>query len=80
VLCYPLLAAIFVIRERKVRLTLLRFRRVLFNFLGFFVPSLRLYAMRLEALDAPQVASVTTPFSVAMAIGTLIALYTTFLH
>lgn len=80
VLFYPLLAAVFVIRERKVKLTWLRFRRVFFNFLGYFVPSLKLYAIRLEALDAPQVASVTTPFSVAIAIGTLTALYTTFLR
>jgi prepilin peptidase CpaA len=80
VLCYPLLAAIFVLRERKLKITLLRFRRVLFNFLGFFVPSLKLYAARLEARDDPQVKSVTTPFSLAIAAGTLLALYTTFLH
>jgi prepilin peptidase CpaA len=79
-LCYPLLAAVFMIRERKVGITLLRFRRVLCSFLGFFVPSFRLYAARLEARDDPQVASVTTPFGVAVAIGTLVALYTTFLR
>jgi prepilin peptidase CpaA len=80
VLCYPLLAAILVIRERKVGITLLRFRRVLCNFLGFFVPSLKLYTTRFEARDDQQVASVTTPFGMAIAIGTLLALYTTLLR
>lgn len=80
VLCYPVMAAIFVIRERKMKLTWLRFRRVLANFLGFFVPGLKLYAMRLESLDTPEIASVTTPFCVAMAAGTLMVLYTKILR
>jgi prepilin peptidase CpaA len=79
-LCYPLFAAVAVIRERKLRLTWLRFRRVLLNFMGFFVPSLKLYAIRLEAEDDKSLASVTTPFGVAVAAGTLIALYTNFLR
>ena len=79
-LCYPLLAAVFVIRERKVKLTLLRFGRVLCNFLGSFVSGFKLYATRLEAHDAPQIASVRTPFGVALAMGTLIALYTPWLR
>jgi hypothetical protein len=80
VLCYPVLAAIAVIRERKLGVTWLRFRRVFWNFLGFFVPSLKLYAMRLDAQDDQSVASVKTPFGVAIAIGALIAVYTNFLR
>jgi prepilin peptidase CpaA len=80
VLCYPLLAAVAVIRERKARVTWLRFRRVLCNFLGFFAPALKLYAIRLDAQDDKSVASATTPFGVAIAAGTLIAIYTNFLR
>lgn len=79
-LCYPLLAAVPVIREGKLRVTWLRFRRVLLNFFGFFVPSFKLYAMRLESQDDKNIASATTPFGVALAAGTLIALYTNFLR
>jgi len=78
--CYPLFAAVAVIREGKLRLTWLRFRLVLMKFLGFFVPGLKLYAIRLEGQDDKNVASVTTPFGVAIALGTLIAVYTTFLR
>jgi hypothetical protein len=73
------LAAIVVIREKKLGVTWLRFRRILFNFLGFFVSSFRIYALRLENLDDENVASATTPFGVAIAIGTLISIYTGFL-
>lgn len=79
-LCYPVLAAVAVFREKKLRLTWLRFRRVLFNFLGVFLPPMRMYATALEGQDDPGVASVTTPFGVAIAAGTLIALYTNFLR
>jgi prepilin peptidase CpaA len=79
-LCYPLLAAFFMIRQRKVDITLLRFRRVFFNFLGYFLPAFKLYAMRVEARDDQTIASATTPFSVSIALGTLVALYTTFLR
>ncbi|MBP6821183.1 MAG: prepilin peptidase [Acidobacteria bacterium] len=75
-LCYPILAAIVVIRESKLAVTWLRFRRILFNFSGFFVSSFRLYAMRLENSDDESVASATTPFGVAIAIGALISIYT----
>lgn len=78
-LCYPALAIVAVLREGKLKVTWLRFRRILFNFLGFFVSSLKLYAMRLESADDEQVASATTPFGVAIAAGTLIALYSDFL-
>lgn len=78
-LCYPILAAIVVIRERKLGITWLRFRRILFNFLSFFVSSFRIYALRLENSDDENVASATTPFGVAIAIGTLISIYTGFL-
>ncbi len=80
VLCYPLLAVVIVIKEGKLKITLLRFGRVLLNFLGFFLPGLKLYAMRLAARDDPQIASATTPFGVSVALGTLIALYTNFLR
>ncbi len=79
VLCYPLYAAIPVIREKKLRITWLRFRRVFWNFLGFFAPGLKLYAIRLDAQDDKNIASVKTPFGVAIAVGTLIAIYTNFL-
>src|SRR5215831_14832161 len=79
-LCYPLFAAIAVIREKKLNLTWLRFRRVLLNFLGFFIPGLKLYAIRLEKRDDKSIPSVTTPFGVAVAVGTLIAVYTNFLR
>lgn len=79
VLFYPLLAAVVVIRERKWGVTWLRFRRVFFNFSGVFIPSFKLYAMKLESSDDESVASATTPFGVAIAAGTLISLYTRFL-
>lgn len=78
-LCYPALAIVAVLREGKLAVTWLRFRRILFNFLGFFVSSLKLYAMRLESSDDESVASATTPFGVAIAAGTLIAIYSGFL-
>ncbi len=79
-LCYPLFAAIAVVRERKLGITWLRFRRVFWSFLGFFVPGFKLYALRLEAQDDPKIDSVKTPFGVAIAVGTMIALFTGFLR
>ena len=79
-LVYPLFAVIAVIREKKLTLTWLRFRRVLLNFLGVFVPGLKIHANRLDARDDKTVSSVTTPFGVAIAVGTLIAIYTNFLR
>jgi Flp pilus assembly protein protease CpaA len=79
VLCYPLLAAIVVARERKFGVTWLRFRRIFYNFLSFFLPSMRLYAMRLDSQDDETIASATTPFGVAIAAGALISTYTRFL-
>jgi prepilin peptidase CpaA len=79
ILCYPLFASIAVIREKKLGVTWLRFRRIFFNFSGFFVPSLKLYAMQLESRDDESIASATTPFGVALAAGTLISIYTGFL-
>lgn len=79
-LSYPVLAAISVLRERKVKLTWLRFRRVFCNFFGILVPSLKLYAIRLESQDDQSLTSVTTPFGAALAAGTLVALYTGFLR
>jgi prepilin peptidase CpaA len=80
VLCYPLFAAVAVMKEGKLRITWLRFRRIWWNFLGFFVPSLKLYAIRLDTQDDKSITSVKTPFGVAIAIGTLIAIYTNFLR
>jgi prepilin peptidase CpaA len=78
-LCYPLFASIVVIQEGKLGVTWLRFRRILFNFLGFFIPGLKLYAMQLESCDDESIASSTTPFGVALAAGTLVSAYTDFL-
>lgn len=78
-LFYPLLAFVIVIRERKLRITLVRFLRILLDFLGLLAPSLKLYAVQLESCDDKSIASVTTPFGVAIAIGTLISVYTGFL-
>ncbi|HWQ33854.1 MAG TPA: A24 family peptidase [Blastocatellia bacterium] len=75
-LCYPLLAVFFVTRERKWKITMLRFRILLLKLLGAFAPPLRLSATRLEAEDDPAVESVRTPFSLAIAMGTLLTLYT----
>jgi prepilin peptidase CpaA len=79
-LLYPLFALALVWRERKLRLTLRRFGRVLCHLLSFFAPSFKLYAAHFEANDEPDVASVRTPFGVAIAAGTLLALHTRFLH
>jgi prepilin peptidase CpaA len=79
-LCYPALAAVVVIREKKLGLTWLRFRRVLFNFLGVFAPGLKLYALRLDGLDDPSIPSAATPFGVSIAAGVLIAVYSNFLR
>lgn len=79
VLVYPMYAAVVVIRERKVGLTWLRFRRVLLNFIGFFTPSMKLYALQLENRDDLNIPSATTPFGIAIAAGTLISIYTSFL-
>ena len=79
-LCYPAFAAVVVIRERKLRVTWLRFRRVLFNFLSFFAPGMQLYALKLEGQDDSSIQSAATPFGVSLAAGTLIAIYTNFLR
>lgn len=80
VMFYPLMAIVAVARERKFRLTWLRFRRVFWNFLGFFLPGLKLYALRLESQNDPHLPSVKTPFGVALAVGALIAQFTGFLR
>jgi prepilin peptidase CpaA len=79
-LCYPTLALLAVVRARKIRVTWLRFRRVLFHFLGLFLPAMKLYAIRLESLDDPTIPSVTTPFGVALAAGTLLTQYASILR
>ncbi|MGE0885049.1 MAG: prepilin peptidase [Blastocatellales bacterium] len=79
VLIYPIFAAVVVIRQKKAGLTWLRFRRVLFSFIGFFIPGMKLHAMQLENRDDLNVPSAKTPFGVAIAAGTLISIYTSFL-
>jgi len=73
---YPVMAVIAVVREGKVRLTWLRFRRVFWNFVGHFLPGAGIYALRLEAGDDPRQRSVTTPFGVALAVGSLLVEFT----
>ncbi len=80
VLLYPLLAIVPVLRAGKLKITLLRFGRVFFNFLGFFLPGFKLYAQQLESRDDKSIASVQTPFGVAIAAGTLLALFTNWLR
>lgn len=75
-LAYPVLALGFLIHQRKLKLTLVRFGQLLLRLLGIFFPPLKLYAAQLEAMDNPQIASATSPFGVAISIGTLLALYT----
>lgn len=75
-LCYPLLALFFVLKDGKLGVTWLRFRRVLARTIGMFVPTFKGYAALLEARDNPQITSATTPFGVAISAGTLLALYT----
>ncbi|HZS06386.1 MAG TPA: A24 family peptidase [Blastocatellia bacterium] len=79
-LCYPLLAVFFVTRERKWAVTFLRFRILLLRSLSAFAPALRLRAARLEESDDQRVESVRTPFSLAIATGTLLTLYTGLLN
>lgn len=78
-LFYPLQAAIAVLRERKLQITCLRFCRVFFNFLGFFLPALKSWAAVLDRQDDLGVESVKTPYGVALAVGSLLALYTSLL-
>lgn len=75
-LAYPVLALGFLIHQRKLKLTLVRFGRLLLRLLGIFISPLKLYAERLEAMDNPEIASATSPFGVAISIGTLLAIYT----
>ena len=76
---YPILAFIVVVHKQKLKVTVLRFFKILFYFLGVLIPSLKLYAMRLEGFDDNRIASATTPFGVAIAIGTLISIHTNLL-
>jgi prepilin peptidase CpaA len=78
-LCYPLLAVFFLTREHKWGITILRLRILTLKLLGNFAPSLNVSAARLVESDDQKVESVRTPFSLAIAIGTLLALYTRFL-
>ncbi|HEX4949643.1 MAG TPA: A24 family peptidase [Blastocatellia bacterium] len=77
---YPVLALGFLLQQRKLTLTLRRFARLTSKLFGVFIPPLRFYAAQLEARDNPEEASATTPFGLAITIGTLLALYTNFLR
>lgn len=79
-LIYPLLALVFLIQQRKVRLTLKRFTKLTSKLFGAFISPLKIYASQLEANDNPHIASATTPFGLAISIGTLLALYTNLLR
>ena len=73
-LTYPPLALFFVLREKKLLLTWLRFRRLLLGLLGFINPGVKLLAMRLELQDTSGADSVRTPFGLSLAAGALIVL------
>ncbi len=79
-LAYPVLALGFLIQQRKLTLTLKRFARLTSSLFGVFIPALRLYAAQLAASDNPEIASATSPFGLALSLGTLLALYTNFLR
>lgn len=79
-LAYPLLALGFLVQQGKFTLTLIRFARLTSKLFGVFIPPLKLYGAQLEARDDPKIASATTPFGLAIMIGTLLALYTNFLR
>ena len=78
-LIYPLLAMVFMIQQRKVKLTIRRFGILTSRFFGVLIPQFRLYAERLKAFDDEEIDSATSPFGLTISVGTLIALYTTFL-
>lgn len=73
---YPLFALFFVLREKKLLLTWLRFKVLVLNLIGFVHPGLKLYAMRLEQRDDPEVESVRTPFGLSLAAGVIVVLVT----
>jgi prepilin peptidase CpaA len=79
-LCYPALALFFVLKDGKLGVTWLRFRRLVARALGLFIPAFKLYAESLEARDDASVASATTPFGVAISAGALVALSTPLLR
>lgn len=79
-LCYPLMAFFFVIRERKLKLTLRRFGVLLLKSAGIVFAPAKVYAAQLALTDNPDEASVRTPFSLAICAGTLIALYTNYFY
>ena len=79
-LVYPVLAVGFLIQQRKFALTMKRFARLTSKLFGVFIPAFRLYAMQLEASDDPEIASATSPFGLAISLGTLLALSTNFLR
>lgn len=79
-MAYPVLALFFVIQQQKFLLTLQRFLRLTCKLFGALIPPLRLYADQLAASDNPEITSATSPFGLAVSVGTLLALYTNFLQ
>lgn len=79
-LVYPVLAVGFLIQQRKFALTMKRFAQLTSKLFGVFIPAFKLYAMQLEARDDPEIASATSPFGLAISLGTLLALFTDFLR
>lgn len=79
-LVYPLLAFVFLVQQKKVRLTLRRFAKLTCKLFSVFIPALRFYAVQLEANDDPNIPSARTPFGLSISIGTLLALYTNLLR
>jgi prepilin peptidase CpaA len=77
-LCYPLIALFFVLRERKLELTLRRFVILFLKLAGMMFTPARLRAEQLALTDNPDEASVGTPFSLAVCAGILLALHTNY--
>lgn len=78
-LVYPLIAIFFVIAQGKLKLTVVRFLRLLSRFLAGIIPALREIDNRLLKYDEPESTSASTPFGLSIAIGVLLALGTQFL-
>lgn len=75
-LAYPVLALGFLLHQRKLKITLVRFGQLMIRLSSIFIPPLKLYSIQLDAIDNPQITSATSPFGVAISIGTLLAIYT----
>lgn len=77
---YPVLAFFFVATQGKLKLTLRRFTISLLKFIGIFISWFSIPALQLQALDNENEPSARTPFGVTLSIGTILALFTTWLQ